>query len=72
MSLSLDASVEVTVLEIARLILSESSMRERKDAILAELDISDVEADILLQRIEEYMSSHPQLGWGNLGDQDEN
>jgi hypothetical protein len=49
-------NVIVSSMELARVFLSEDINWEVRSHILDILDISDDEADILLQRIEEYMN----------------
>lgn len=47
-------AVETTVYEIALMILSRSHHNRCREEILEELDITDADADILQQVIEEY------------------
>ncbi|RPG05647.1 MAG: hypothetical protein CBE07_001275 [Pelagibacteraceae bacterium TMED247] len=49
-------NVIVSSMELARVFLSEDINWEVRNHVLDILDISDDEADILLQRIEEYMN----------------
>ena len=53
--------METAVYEIARVVLARCHHNRCREEILEELDISDANADILQQIVEEHQSLNPSL-----------